>query len=108
MRNPETEALLREALADQPRVTETPMFGGLAFLVGGHLTACASHEGLLVRLGKGRDGWALDLPGAAPLLSGTRPMEGWVRLPPDFASDPAVRARSVAAALDFVATLPPR
>lgn len=33
---------LREVLAGEPEVTEKRMFGGLAFLVAGHLTVSAS------------------------------------------------------------------
>lgn len=102
------EDRLRDDLADQAGVTEAGMFGGWAFMLRGHLLACARHDGMLARLGKGRDAWALALPGASPLLSGSRPMKGWVRIPPDLAADPALRARLLDAALAFVATLPPK
>ena len=107
MRNPDLERTLRSDLAGLP-VTETPMFGGLAFLLGNHLLCCASHEGLLARLGPGRDAWALALPGATPLFSGARPMKGWVRIPPELAADPALRARVLDAAAAFAASLPPK
>ena len=32
---------LRELLADEPAVTEKKMFGGLAFLLHGHMTVAA-------------------------------------------------------------------
>jgi hypothetical protein len=108
MRNRPLEDTLRHDLKDQDGLTETPMFGGLAFLLRGNLLACASHEGLLARLGKGREAWALALPGATTLLSGSRPMHGWVRVPPDLAADPSLRARVLAAALDFAGSLPPK
>jgi hypothetical protein len=42
---------IRELLAADPDVTETKMFGGLAFLVGGHMAIAASGQGgALVRV----------------------------------------------------------
>ena len=87
------ERTLRDDLSARDGLTETGMFGGWAFLIHGHLLACARHDGMLVRLRKGNDAWALALPGAAPLLSGRRPMAGWVRIPPDLCADPRLRRR---------------
>ena len=108
MRDPDLEQTLRADLARLDGVTETTMFGGLAFLLHGHLVACASHEGLLARLRPGNDAWALALPGATRLLSGTRPMKGWVRIAPPLAADPALRARVLDAAAAFASSLPPK
>ena len=107
MRDRNLERTLRADLAGLD-VTETPMFGGLAFLLRGHLLCCASHEGLLARLGQGNEAWALALPGAATMMSGTRPMKGWVRIPPALAADPALRRRVLDAATAFASTLPPK
>ena len=107
MRDRDLDQTLRADLAAL-RVTETLMFGGLAFLLHGNLLCCASHEGLLARLGPGNDAWALALPGAGPLQSGTRPMKGWVRIPPALATDPDTRQRVLAAATAFASSLPPK
>ena len=107
-RDPGLERILREELRDAGPLTEVPMFGGLAFLWAGHLLCCADASGLLVRLGRGNDGWALALHGATPLRSGTRPMKGWVRLPPALRADEELRRRCIAAALAFVHGLPPK
>jgi TfoX/Sxy family transcriptional regulator of competence genes len=46
---------LREILAGGSDVVEKPMFGGLAFLVAGHLTVTASSRGgLLLRVDPAR------------------------------------------------------
>ena len=55
-----------EDLAGEHGLTTKPMFGGLAWLCGGHLCLGARRDGLLARLGPGRDGWAL--AGAAVVL----------------------------------------
>jgi len=42
---------VRELVAGEPNVTEKRMFGGLAFLVGGHMAVAASGQGgLMVRV----------------------------------------------------------
>ncbi len=106
MRDHAMEAALRADLAPRDGVTETGMFGGWAFLLRGNLLCCARHDGMLARLGKGNDAWALALPGAERLLSGSRPMHGWVRIPPALAADPILRARVLDAALAFAGSLP--
>ncbi|WP_037282378.1 TfoX/Sxy family protein [Rubellimicrobium mesophilum] len=108
MRDRDLEQRLRADLTTRDGITETTMFGSLAFLLRGNLLACASHEGLLARLGRGNEGWALALPGVTTPMSGTRSMKGWVRLPPGLAADPALRARVLDAATAFVASLPPK
>ncbi len=100
------EELLRQDLAGEPGLAEKAMFGGLAWLRYGNLLCCARDDGLLVRLGKGGDGWALALPDVAPMSLGSRRMPGWVRGGPDAFGDDAVRRRLIAAALAFVRALP--
>ena len=39
---------LRELLADQDNITEKKMFGGLAFLLNGHMSVSASGKGGLL------------------------------------------------------------
>lgn len=84
------------------------MFGGVAWLWQGNLLCGARDDGILARLGKGNDGWAVAMPGIAPMVMGARRMEGWVRLSPDAVGDDALRQRLLRAAEDFVRTLPPK
>jgi len=100
------EELLREDLSDESGLTEKSMFGGRAFLLRGHLLCCARHDGLLLRLGDGRDGWALERADIAPMLSGNRRMRGWVRAGPAAFGDDALRQRLLDAALAFLRELP--
>ena len=65
-------------------LTEKLMFGGLAFLLAGHMTVAASGSGdLLVRVDpdQGEALWAAD--GVAPMVMRGRPMRGWLRVAPD-------------------------
>jgi hypothetical protein len=100
------EELLREDLAAISGVTEKSMFGGRAWLLRGHLLCGARDDGMLVRLGKGADGWALRLPDIAQMISGGRRMHGWVRAGPNAFGDDALRRKLLDAALGYVRSLP--
>lgn len=104
-RDPALEALIEAGLRGQTGLVTKPMFGGLAWLCHGNLLCAARDEGMLVRLGAGRDGWALVVPGIAAMVMQGRPMPGWVRAGPEAARDDALRARLLAAALEFTAGL---
>jgi TfoX/Sxy family transcriptional regulator of competence genes len=100
---------VREHLALEPAVTERAMFGGLAFLLAGHMTVAVSRNGgLLLRVGADGVEAALRRPHASQAVMGSRPMSGWVRV-----SAEGVRTRPQVAAwvrrsVSFVATLPPK
>ncbi|GGA51573.1 TfoX/Sxy family protein [Dyella nitratireducens] len=100
------EALLSEDLQDERGLSEKAMFGGWAWLAHGNLLCGARHDGLLVRLGKDNDAWALQTPGIVPMISGTRRMQGWMRVAPEAYGDDALRRKLLAAALVFVRSLP--
>jgi hypothetical protein len=100
------EELLREDLGTQPGLTETTMFGGRAWLLNGNLLCGARDDGLLARLGKGRDDWALQVPGIVPMMSRGRRMQGWVRAGPAAFGDDLLRRRLIESALAFVRSLP--
>ena len=55
------EELLNDSLAGVPGLTTKAMFGGLAWLVNGNLLCGAREDGMLVRLGKDKDAWALKI-----------------------------------------------
>ncbi len=101
------EELVRADLPPEP-FTEKAMFGGWAWLLHGYLVCGAREDGLLARLGKGHDGWALALDGVGPMISRGRPMTGWVRAGPAAYGDDAQRRRLLEAAIEFVRTLPPK
>ncbi|HEX8044511.1 TfoX/Sxy family protein [Rhizobium sp.] len=102
------EELLREDLGQRPGLSEKTMFGGWAFLLNGHLMCGAREDGLLIRLGKGNDSWALELSDIKPMLLGPREMQGWVRAGPEAYGNDMLRKRLLLAALDFVEGLPPK
>jgi hypothetical protein len=100
------EELLRDDLHAEPGITEKAMFGGRGWLLNGNLVCGARDDGMLVRLGKGKDGWALALPDIVPMMSRGRTMQGWVRAGASAFGDDALRRSLIAAALAFVRSLP--
>ena len=100
------EELLQSDLAGVRGLTQKPMFGGLAWLLHGNLLCGARQGSLLIRLGKGRDAWALKVPGVELMVMGERKMHGWVRANPKAYGNDSLRAKLIAAALEFSRTLP--
>jgi hypothetical protein len=106
MRNKVLEELLNDDLAQVRGVTEKAMFGGRAWLLNGNLLCGARDDGMLARLGKGNDAWALATPGIGPMILRDRPMHGWVKAAPEVYEDDGLRSKLLKAALDFTRSLP--
>jgi hypothetical protein len=102
------EELILDDIGSLPGLGDKKMFGGLAWMLDGHLLCGARDVGMMVRLGKGNDGWALDLPDVAPMVMSGKQMPGWVRAGPDACADDDLRKRLLDAAIAFVRTLPPK
>jgi hypothetical protein len=100
------EELIHDELRSVPDLSEKAMFGGWAWLLGGKLLCGARDDGMLVRLGKGNDGWALAVSGVQPMLSRGKPMSGWVRADASAYWDDEFRGRLLRAARQFVGSLP--
>jgi TfoX/Sxy family transcriptional regulator of competence genes len=72
---------IRELIAAEDGVTEQKMFGGLAFLVGGHMSVAASGQGgLMVRVEPEDTQDLLAKPHTRPMVMRGRAMEGWLRV----------------------------
>src|SRR5664279_1214695 len=72
---------IRELVASGDGVTERKMFGGLAFLIGGHMAVSASGRGgLLLHVDRAETDQLLAKPHARPFEMRGRVMEGWVRV----------------------------
>ena len=102
------EELVREELGSETGLTEKGMFGGRAWLLNGNLLCGARDDGMLIRLGRDKEGWALKVPDIVPMISRGRRMHGWVRAGPDAFGDDALRRKLIKSALTFVRSLPPK
>jgi TfoX/Sxy family transcriptional regulator of competence genes len=102
-------ARIREQVAGEP-VEEKKMFGGLAFLLGGHMAVAASGQGgLMVRVEPAETATLLEEPGAAPFEMGGRgPMDGWLRVSTEAVTADDDLARWVGRGLAYARSLPPK
>lgn len=100
---------VRGMLGDQP-VVEKKMFGGLSFLVGGHMSVSASRQGgLLVRFDPAETEALLEEAGAEEFHMGNRrPLEGWLRVATDVLEDDRVLQAWVDRGVAFAKSLPPK
>jgi hypothetical protein len=74
---------IRELLATESGVTERKMFGGLAFLIGGHMSVAASGQGgLMVRVDPQETESFKAKPHAGAFEMRGRAVEGWLRVAP--------------------------
>ena len=72
---------IRALVADERRVAEKKMFGGLAFLVGGNMAIAASGQGgALVRVDPDETEELVASTGAEPFVMRGRSMNGWLRV----------------------------
>ena len=100
---------LRELLADEDAITEKKMFGGLAFLLHGHMSVSASRTGgLLARIDPADTDAALARPHVTLMTMGARTMEGWVRVAPEGLKTKRELAAWVTQSVTFARTLPPK
>lgn len=75
---------IRELIAGECDVTEKRMFGGLAFLVGGHMSVAVSRQGgLMVRVPREDTDALLAKPHARPFEMRGREVQGWLRVDPE-------------------------
>jgi TfoX/Sxy family transcriptional regulator of competence genes len=100
---------LRELLADEDSVTEKKMFGGLAFLLNGHMCVGASRNGgLLARIDPEDTDEALERPHATRMEMGRRTMDGWITVAPEGLEAKRDLAAWVRRSVTYVKTLPPK
>ncbi len=95
------EELLNDDLAGIQDLIAKPMFGGWVWLLRGNLLCGARHDGMLARIGKQNETWALALPEVVPMISRGRTMSGWVRIDTQTYGDDMARRRLLDAALEF-------
>ncbi len=73
---------IRDLLAAEPELTERKMFGGLAFLLDGHMAVAASGSGgILARVDPDEVDHLLATTDASQTEMGGRTMTGWLDVP---------------------------
>jgi TfoX/Sxy family transcriptional regulator of competence genes len=79
---------VRTLVGDHPAITEKYMFGGLTFLLNGHiLVGCKKDGQILVSVGKANAPAAAIRPGATAMVHNNREMTGFFWIDPDAIED---------------------
>jgi len=98
---------IRSLVGDDPRVTEKTMFGGLTFLLNGHILVGTKKDGrILLSVGKEHNDAALARPGATQMVHNNRNMTGFVWVEPDAIEDDDVLADWIRTAYGWVSQMP--
>jgi len=97
---------LRKVVAARSDVTEKRMFGGLAFLLNGHMFCGIIKEDLMIRVGHQQYKAALAQPHARPMDFTGRPLNGYVYVAPAGHQSASALKEWVQRGMTFVATLP--
>ena len=100
---------LRETLQDEAGLTEQRMFGGLAFMVNGHMAVSASGKGgLLLRVDPAQTEALLDPPHVKRFEMRGREMDGWLRVDPEAVDSDEALERWAAHGVAYARSLPPK
>jgi TfoX/Sxy family transcriptional regulator of competence genes len=100
---------IREVLWVEPGLVEKRMFGGLAFLIGGHIAIAATRDGrLMLKVDEDELEAALALPHVAPMVMRDREMVGWVRVDADALEDDAELSTWIDHGMAYARALPPK
>jgi hypothetical protein len=105
-------ARVRNVLAADPDVgdkaVEKKMFGGLAFMVRGHMCCGITGENLMVRLGEAQELESLAEPHVRPMDFTGRPLKGFVYVEPEGTRSTKDLSKWVSRSIRHVASLPPK
>ena len=99
-------ARIRTALTRKKGIEEKKMFGGLCFLLHGHMLVGVWKNSLIARIGQEQSDEAMLEPNVKALDISGKPMRGWIIVEPDgVAGDGAVK-RWMQQEMNFVGKLP--
>lgn len=97
---------LRELTQAEEGLSEKAMFGGLAFLIHGHMAVAASGQGgLMVRIDPARADVLVDGVHVTRMVMRGKAMDGWLRVTADAIADDASLARYAEPGLTYARSL---
>ena len=99
---------VREILNEYHDVDERKMFGGITFMVKGHMCCGVVNDDLVLRLDPEKAAVLLKSKHVRPMDFTGRPMKGFVFVGSTGIRTEATLRRRIQSALDFVETLPPK
>jgi hypothetical protein len=100
---------IRAEVAGEKNLTEMKMFGGLAFLIGGHMAVAASGQGgLMLRCDPDETDALLEEPGAQEFEMRGKGMPGWLRVDASTVEDDDALRTWVDRGVSYARSLPPK
>jgi TfoX/Sxy family transcriptional regulator of competence genes len=98
---------IRDLLGDEPGLEEQKMFGGLAFLIGGHMAIAASGQGgILVRADPAESDALVASTDAYPMEMRGKQMAGWLRVDAEHVAAEQELAKWVEVGTSYARSLP--
>ncbi len=105
----ELASRIREVVQGERGVTEKVMFGGLAFLIDGHMAVSASSKGgLLLRCDPADTESLVSPPHVGRFEMRGREMDGWLRVDPKAVETDGDLRRWVDHGVAYARSLPPK
>jgi TfoX/Sxy family transcriptional regulator of competence genes len=99
---------IRDTLAGRPDVSERKMFGGLGFMIRGHMACGVIGDELMVRVGPEVEDDALTRPGARPMDFTGRPMTGFLQVAPTAIATDEALGEWIGLAVARAESVPPK
>jgi len=100
---------IRQLVADESDLTEKKMFGGLAFLIVGHMAIAASGQGgVLVHVDPAESDALVEATSAQVAVMRGRPMQGWLRVDSDSLKTKRQLGKWVELGTGYARSLPPK
>ncbi|MCF8197451.1 MAG: TfoX/Sxy family protein [Sulfuritalea sp.] len=99
---------LRDVLRSRQGVGERKMFGGLAFMLNGHMCVGIIGDTLMARVGPIRYAEALRQPHVREMDFTGKPMKGYVYVAPEGIEEDHALEAWVNISAEFIETLPPK
>ena len=100
---------IRLIIDGDPRITEKKMFGGLTFLLNGHILVGAKKDGrILLSVGKENNNEAMGRSGAVQMVHRDKPMRGFIWVDADAIEDDEDLADWIKTAERWVSRMPPK
>jgi TfoX N-terminal domain len=100
---------IRQLIGTDPELTEKKMFGGLAFLIRGHMAIAASSEGgAMVRVDPAQSDTLVATKNATPVNMRGRDMPGWLRVSSDDLRTDDQLAPWIEIGTGYARSLPPK
>jgi TfoX/Sxy family transcriptional regulator of competence genes len=107
--DPELADRIRAVVQAEPDLTERRMFGGLAFLVRGHMAVSASSQGgLLLRVDPAEAEALIDEPHVRRVEMRGRKLDGWLRVATEAVEGDDDLRGWVGCGVTYARSLPPK